>query len=127
MTSIYVDGELLVVGYLEGVFPPARVATELPANLADVLPTIWVQRFGGGTSGRSLDAPTFDVDCFAADRLTANSFASQVRTALAAMAGYTAFQATVSDVSVSSFGWRPYANIGVRRTGMTCSITLHNH
>lgn len=129
MTTAYADAELVMHDYLQGVFPtPVRVVTELPATLGtDGVTYIQVVRIGGGSTARSTDAPSLDVDVYAPNRVTANSFGGQVRTALRDMAGYTAWNATVADVEVHSFGWRPYANTNVRSVGMTVDITLHNH
>lgn len=126
--SIYADAELVAHDYLQGVFPPpVRVVTELPATVGDGVIYIRVERIGGGDSGRSLDVPSLDVDVFAPDRVTANTVAGQVRTAFARASGYTAYGATIADVGVHSFGWRPYVNVNVRSVGMSVDLTLHNH
>lgn len=127
-TSTYADVELLLYGYLQAAFPsPIRVVTELPATVGDGVSYIRVERIGGGDTGRSLDTPSIDVDCFAPDRVSANALAGQVRTALRHANGYTALNATVADVAVHSFGWRPYTNTNVRSVGMSVDLTLHNH
>lgn len=126
--STYADAELVAHDYLQGVFPdPVRVVTELPATVGDGVTYIRVERIGGGDSGRSVDTPSLDVDVFAPTRADANTVAAQVRTALSRAAGYTAYQATVADVNVHSFGWRPYTNTDVRCVGMSVDFTLHNH
>lgn len=127
-SSVYADAELLLHDYLQGLFPaPVRVVTELPATVGDGVTYIRVERIGGGDAGRSIDVPSLDVDVFAPDRPTANALAGQVRTALRHANGYTAYQATVADIAVHSFGWRPYTNTNVRSVGMSVDLTLHNH
>lgn len=126
--NVYVDAELLIVAFLKATFPDARVCTELPADLATQLPVIRVERIGGGDTGRSIDTPSLDVDCFAATRTAANTLGGQVRTAFTKTAiGYTALGATIAAAAVSTVGWRPYTNLNVRCVGMTVAPALHNH
>lgn len=128
--NVYADAERLLIRYLTGAFPTARVGVEMDDQLASALPAIWVQRIGGGEQVLSLDTASVDVDCFAATRLAANDFAAQVRTALTRGAvGYFDPDHTVSiaRLTVQNFGGRPYANTNVRSVGMTADITLHNH
>jgi hypothetical protein len=126
--SLYVDAEQIIHDYLQVAFPPpVRVCTELPSTLGDGTLVIRIERIGGGDSSLSIDAPAIDVDCFAPTREAANLLAAQVRTALRQAAGYTQAAATVANVTIQSFGWRPYTNTNVRSVGMTANVTLHNH
>jgi hypothetical protein len=125
----YADAELVIHHYLAAEFPNARVTTDLPADLADVVPLIQPIRIGGGDLALSLDSASIDVDCFAATRLAVNRFASDVRAALVRAPGYfdEALHVSVKSVRVRNFGWRPYVNGNVRSAGMTADVVLHNH
>ena len=125
--SSYADAELLLVTYLTAAFPSARVVTETPAAMPTQL--IQVERIGGIDPQISLDQATIDVECFAATRAGATDLANKVRASLRfAAAGFTANGATISRVdTLIGPGWRPYANVNVRRVGATYQITLHNH
>jgi uncharacterized protein YggE len=72
----------IVVTWLAAAFPNARVCTETPANLLDVLPVIQVQTIGGTDPVPNLDVATVDVDVFAAGAVAAEQLAEQVRDSL---------------------------------------------
>ena len=74
----YASVNLALIAYLKGA-TGTRCVTDLPANLADVLPVIQVERFGGGDDTLTLDNANVDVDVYAADRATAEALADQVR------------------------------------------------
>lgn len=79
-----VDVEAELICWLAGRFPTARVCTDLPADLQDVLPTIQVTRGpGGGIRNTVFDVAVMDVDVYAATRGDASDLARQVRAAIA--------------------------------------------
>lgn len=124
----FVDGETLVVFALQQQFPSARVVTELPARLEDVLPVFQVERIGGADLVPSLDNPLFDIECFAATRIQAKTYADQVRSFMrSGLVGASLMGAVVLNV-LTSVGpnWRPYGNTNVFRVGATYQIALHN-
>jgi hypothetical protein len=72
----------VTVTWLQEQFPDARVCTETPANLLDVLPVIQVQTIGGADQELPLDFATVDVDVFASGPIATSALAEQVRTSL---------------------------------------------
>lgn len=124
----FVDAETFVVTALQLQFPSARVVTVLPADLEQVLPVFQVERIGGADLIPSLDNPTLDVECFAATRIEAKTYADQVRSFLrSGFVGTASMGAVVLNV-LTSVGpnWRPYGNTNVFRVGATYQIVLHN-
>jgi len=123
-----VAAEAFVRTWLAAQFPSARVVTELPANLGDVLPVIQVTRFGGSDDFLTLDAANIDIDTFAASRDDARSLGEQVRTALRLhFPGYAAGGGAVQSVTtISAPRWVPYDNTGLRRFVASYRITIHS-
>lgn len=130
----YADVEELLVGYLQGLYPTARVCTETPAQLPSGI-TIQVVRIAG-VDRDAVDDATVSVDVYAGgdnsqagNRITATQVANQIRAYLRLNAiGYTNGSATIAAVAtISGPGWRPYDNTNVRRVGATYSVTVHNH
>jgi hypothetical protein len=123
-----VAAEPLVRGWLDAQFPTARVVTELPANLADVVPAIQVTRFGGSDDFITLDAANIDIDTFAATRDASRSLSEQVRAALRLhLPGYAANGAAVQSVTtISAPRWVPYDNTSLRRFVASYRITIHS-
>ncbi|MEU5976389.1 hypothetical protein [Streptomyces sp. NPDC047315] len=123
------DVEIELVARLgDGRLGPARVLTELPENLLDVLPVVQVQRVpGGGDDGYRLDRALVDVDVYAPTRLLASQIAQQVRNELVVLLrGATTTRAVFGRVStVAAPAWRPYENPGLRRSGATYEMFFH--
>lgn len=130
MTSIvstFADECAVLQSLLKPYFPEVRFCTELPAKFETMLPVCRTQRVGGGDVGAGIDGPRVDIDCFETDEDSVRLFASQIRTALQQYGpGYTALGATIAEIGVHTFGWRPYANTNVRSHGMTVDLALHN-
>lgn len=123
------EAESVLVAWLEGVFPAARICTETPADLADVVPCIQVSRFGGSDD----EVPTFDnasmdFDCYAATRAAARTLAYDVRSSLRNdLPGQTVGGAFVGRVrSISGPSWTPYDNTKLRRFTYSAQIRLHS-
>jgi hypothetical protein len=120
--------EPLIRGWLAAQFPTARVVTELPSNLADVLPLIQVARFGGASSDYVRDAANVDIDTFDVTRAAARLLGEQVRVAfLLHLPGYASGGAAVSSVAdISAPRWVPYDNTDLRRFVASYRITIHS-
>lgn len=126
--SEYAEAEALLVAWLDTEFGSARVATETPSNLADVLPCIVVSRFGGlEDEVYTFDNASLDFDCYAATRAAARTLAHQVRTALRRdLPGETLGPAFVHRVqTIAPPIWTPYDNTAVRRFTYSAQIRLH--
>jgi hypothetical protein len=123
-----VSAEPFVRSWLAAQFPTARVVTETPANLADVLPVIEVTRFGGSDEVIVLDSANIDVDVYAATRDAARTLGEQVRTALRLhLPGYASAGAAVQSVTtISAPRWVPYDNTSLRRFNAAYRITIHS-
>lgn len=123
------DAELFVRNWLAAQFPTARVVTELPANLEQVLPVIQVTRFGGVDDTLVLDHPSIDIDTYAATRTATRDLNGQVRSALRLhFPGYAAGGAAVQSVTTIS-GVRvfdSYPNPNLRRANSAYRITIHS-
>lgn len=123
----YGGPELLLIGWLPGQVT-ARVATDVPSDLADEVPFVQVARIGGPDDDNdyTLDKPTVSVDCFAADRPSASTLGLQVHKALRkALPGVTTGGAVVTAVlTVSGMAWRPWDDVTVRRFGATYQLFL---
>ena len=108
----------------------ARCVTDLPADLADVLPVIRVERFGGGDSVLTLDDANVDVDVYAADRASADVLAEQVRLFMrtglpgTVVADGAAVVARVR--TITGPNRLPYDNTGLTRVGAAYQVTLHS-
>lgn len=121
-TPVYADVERLLVAFLPGQLGGVRVLTELPANLADVLPVVAVLRLGGTDASVAFDVATVDVDVYAASRAAASALAEQVRRALRFALPHTAGVRHVQTLSAPA--WRPYDNTALRRFGATYQLTV---
>lgn len=121
-----VDVEAELVAWLTGGLD-VRVLTDLPANLADVLPVVQIQRAGGNDDGVRLDRAFVDVDVYAATRQAASQLMTQTRSLL-----LTQLRGAVTDAAVftsartiTAPSWRPYENPNLRRFGATFEIFCH--
>jgi hypothetical protein len=120
----YVDVERLLVSWLSQIIT-ARLCTDLPSNLATVLPVVQVARVGGADDVTPIDRPLVDIDCYAAGRVAAYDLAQQVRDALRfELPGLTWSGAYVARVdTLSGPMWRPYDNTTLRRFGASYQLT----
>jgi len=123
-----VVAELVVRTYLAAQFPDARVVTERPGNLNEVLPCIEVGRFGGGDDVYTLDVANLDVDVYAATRPAALDLAEQVRTSLRLHAeGQEVDGALIAQVAtLSAPKWVPYDNTTLRRISASYRIAIRS-
>jgi hypothetical protein len=122
----YPDVEKLLATWLPARLS-VRVVTDTPSNLAQVLPVIQVQRFGGAETAPGIDIANIDVDVYAATRSAANTLAERARYALTlSLPGRQVGGATISRVAtISGPSWRPYDNTALRRVGATYQLTVH--
>lgn len=104
-----------------------RVCTELPADLADVLPLIQVVRVGGPSLDDDpyVEAATVSVDCFDVTRADATDLAMQADLALRRLLpGARVLGASVGKVrTLTGPSWRPWDDTtNVRRFGATYQV-----
>lgn len=120
--------ELVVRNYLAGQFPAARVVTETPGNLADVVPCIEITRYGGGDDVYTLDVANLDVDVYHSSRAAALDYAEQVRTSLRLHAeGQQVNGALIAQVAtLSAPKWVPYDNTNIRRISASYRIAIRS-
>lgn len=120
--------ELVVRTYLAGQFPAARVVTETPSNLADVVPCIEVGRFGGGDGVWTLDVANIDIDVYHSSRAAALDYAEQVRTSLRLHAeGQEVNGALIAQVAtLSAPKWVPYDDTNIRRINAAYRIAIRS-
>lgn len=117
--------ELLLVPWLKARIT-ARVGTETPDDLEQVLPFVQVQRFVG-PSGVFFDHPMVELNVFAASKADADSLAREVDwLILHELPGTTYGRSTVSRTqSMSAPAWRDYLNDNLRRFQASYALTLH--
>ena len=101
--------------------------TDLPANLADILPVNQVTRVGGDDDSIRLDRALVDIDSYGPDRAAASLLARQTRDLLVVkLRGIQTAAAVFGRVStISAPAWRPYENPQLRRMGATYEIFFH--
>jgi hypothetical protein len=118
-----VDIEAALVPWLN-TRSSTRCVTELPANLAAVLPLIQVGRIGGADGVVTIDEATVDVTCFGATRTTARALAYRVQSILrtnlpgAAVTGGIVLRVN----TLSGPTYLPFADETLRRFGATYQI-----
>lgn len=124
------DAQAWLIAWARLTFPDVRAALRVPADLTKLgaLPLIQPVRIGG-PSRLTLDDPVVDIDCYAADEVTAYTLARNVQTALTRASGapvmYGSERAVLCDSRCTQGpAWRPYDNPDVYRVGMTFQITL---
>ena len=118
-----VDVEAALVPWLNA-HTSTRCLTELPADLASVLPVIQVGRIGGADGVVSIDEATVDVTCFGASRITARALAYRVQSILrTALPGAVDTGGVVLRVqTVSGPTYLPFDDPNLRRFGATYQI-----
>lgn len=128
VTPAAVDVEAGVAGWLRAAYAGVglRVVTEVPANLAEVLPLTQVTRIGGADTAVVLDLATVDFDFWAADRAAARALALDVHVRLRfALPGAAIPGGVVCRVdTLTAPAWRPWNNTAVRRFGASYQITV---
>lgn len=122
-----VSAEPVLVAWLTGAFPDARVVTETPADLAANVPCIRVRRIGGADEAVwTFDNPTMDFDCYAVGRAAARDLAYAVRASLRRdLPGQIVAGAFV--LSCRTFSgpvWTPYDNTDLRRFTYSAEFRL---
>lgn len=123
-----VPAEVVIVAGLKAKFPTAYVSTEVPSNLADVLPAHAVRRIGGADQVYPYDVAQVDVDTFGADAYAAAIAAEQVRSWFRTqIQGTTIAGAYVNAVETTlAPRWALWDNTNVRRYVASYRITLHS-
>lgn len=100
-----------------------RAVTDLPADLADVLPVVQVVAVGG-SGDRFSGRPRVDIDVYAATYEDARDLAAEVHDALVLLRG-TLGTLVVRDVRVDTLpSRRPYDNPALRHVGASYSISV---
>lgn len=119
--------EKAIRDWLAARFPAARVVTETPSDLAEVLPCIKVNRIGGNSTIPTIDNAHVDVEYFGSTRDEARGGAESVRRAFETeLPGVTVGGNVVLAVTeIQSPTWAPYDNTNVRRFDATYRISLH--
>jgi hypothetical protein len=119
------DMELLLIGWLQPLFPDARFCTELPAAITET--TVHVTRISGAARDIRVDRPIVDVDVYAATHATSVSVAQAVEAVIR-----TARNVTVTDVgillsatTVNGPRWLPEPNPDLRRRSATYEFYVH--
>jgi hypothetical protein len=120
------DIEVELIAWLKAQLN-VRHLTDLPADLAGVLPVNQVTRVGGDDDGLRLDRALVDIDSYAADRAGASLLARQTRDKLVVgLRGVQTTHAVFGRVStIAAPAWRPYENPGLRRVGATYEVYFH--
>ncbi len=129
-----VAAETVIRDWLAQQFSTARVLTETPDNLADVVPVLQVTRFGGADALLNVDTANVDVETFdgphdnLSARENARTLAEQVRSSLRLdLPGNTVAGAFVAEVAtISAPTWTPYDNTNVRRFTASYRITIRS-
>lgn len=118
--------EELLVAFIPAHVLGVRVSTDIPGNLAGVLPYVRVTRVGGPRR-LNLVKPSVDIDVFAADRLAATNLANQLDDVFAYTLP-TVFDGHVIALEGAYSGpsWRSYENGGVSRVGASYGFLLHH-
>lgn len=126
-----IPAELVVRDFLAGRYPSYRVVTEMPKNLADVVPLVHVVRFGGFNKRPGFDTAVMDVDAFclatsgiADPRNDVRLISEDIRDALLTqLPGFLAHGGTVTGVvNVGAPIFKPYDNTNLRRFGGTYTV-----
>lgn len=127
------EAEAVLVAWLKTAFPSARVVTETPANLGDLVASgtnvIAVSRFGGADDEiRVFDNPVMDFDCYAPTRAAARTLAHEVRASIRAdLPGETVAGAFIERArTISGPLWTPYDNTTLRRFTYSAQIRLRS-
>lgn len=106
-----------------------RFATDVPANLADVVPLGQIQAVGGPASDEvhTFQSPTVVVDVFAADRASANAQSLAVHTWMRSLPGHIGGGAVITKVQTITLpSHRPWDDTAVHKFGATYRITLQH-
>lgn len=126
------EAEAVLVAWAKAAFPAARVVTETPGNLGDLVaagtPVIQVTGIGGsGETVRTFTNPRVDFDCYAKDRPTARTLAYDVRRALRDGTGQTFAGGFLSRVDNDTEpSQTPYDNTNLRRFTYSAQIRIHS-
>jgi hypothetical protein len=124
-----VDVEALLTGWLSSRLSH-RFVTDVPDNLQGALPLGRVLKVGGPADDNDprFDLPTVSVDCFAADRAAAITFAQAVDDAIRiTLPGLTVNGSTVTrTATISGPAWRPWDDSTLRRFGATYRLYVKN-
>lgn len=122
------DIEALLVPWLAATLN-VRAVTELPADLADVLPVVRSLRIGGPDLDdyALLDLPTVTIDCYDAGWSAASTLAGRVHAAIRSTLPGTVHDGGVvtRTRTISGPSWRPYDDTNLRRFGATYQIIVH--
>ncbi|MEU8704207.1 hypothetical protein [Streptomyces sp. NPDC048565] len=122
---MWADLELAIITGLRPLLPGVRVADELPDQLENHLPLVWVQ-VAGGADDQVTDVGTVDVQSFGATRAATWTLAEQTRTAMQALTAthVPGQKAVIDDVAtVQRPALIPYGNPALRRAVATYTVS----
>ena len=116
------DVELLLIGWLQPLFPGARWCTELPADITET--TVHVTRISGAARDIRVDRPIVDIDVYAMDHATSVSVALGIEALLRVARNVVTEVGVLLSVStVNGPRWLPELNPALRRGRQpTCSM-----
>lgn len=126
VSRTFPDSEALLAGWLREQLPAVRVVAQLPANVEDHVPLLWVARIGGPALIPGIvDRPRIDVDAFDATYEQAADLALAVQALMPTMRGVTTGGGVVCGVDEETGpARRPEYNPQVRRLGATYVLTI---
>lgn len=124
--AAFPDVELLLIGWLQPLFPATRFATELPANITET--TVHVTRISGADRSIRVDRPIVDIDVYALDHPTSVNVALAIEAVIR-----VARNVIVPDVgvllsasTVNGPRWLPEPNPDLRRRSATYLFYVHS-
>lgn len=123
--AAFPDIELLLIGWLQPLFPAVRFATELPAAITET--TVHVTRISGAARDIRVDRPIADIDVYALDHATSVSVALGIEALLrAARNVVTEAGVLLSVTTVNGPRWLPEPNPDLRRRSATYLFHVHS-
>jgi hypothetical protein len=118
------DVELLLIGWLQPLFPATRFATELPATISET--TVHVTRISGADRSIRVDRPIVDIDVYALDHPTSVNVALAIEAVIrVARNVVTDTGILLSATTVNGPRWLPEPNPDLRRRSATYMFFTH--
>lgn len=118
------DVELLLIGWLQPLFPGTRFCTELPADITET--TVHVTRISGADRSIRVDRPIVDIDVYAADYPTSVNVALAIEAVVRVARSVVTEQGVIQSAStVNGPRWLPEPNPDLRRRSATYEFYVH--
>lgn len=106
-----------------------RFVTDVPADLATVVPIVQLVQFGGGSNADAwrLREPNISVDAFAVDLTSALALGELVETWLRTRVVRSTFSGTTVTAvrTITGFSRRPWDDVAVSRVGASYQLFLN--